>query len=125
LTLDEPLARSEVVVMGIDGGGLDDLLGVTLQTNLKTGDTNKAAEVFIDAVMGSGTWAKWPEAPKERFLANIYTALGEKGRPLTSCDDVKKFDFPVLLMAGPIEAQRNSSSCTAKFANAGMIFPKR
>ena len=30
LTLDEILARSEVVTIGVDGGGLDDLLGVAL-----------------------------------------------------------------------------------------------
>jgi pimeloyl-ACP methyl ester carboxylesterase len=31
---------------------------------------------------------------------NIYSALGDKGRPISTCADVKKFDFPVLLMTG-------------------------
>lgn len=72
----------------------------TLQENLKTGDPAKAAEVFIDMLSSPGTWAKFPEPAKEIVLVNIYSALGDKGRPISTCADVKKFDFPVLLMTG-------------------------
>jgi esterase len=71
----------------------------TLQTKLKAGDPVKAAELLVNTVT-PGAWQRMPEPTKEMILANIYTALGDKGRPLTSCDDVKKFDFPVLLMTG-------------------------
>jgi len=70
----------------------------TLQENLKTGDPAKAAEVFVDALSGPGTWLRFPEPMKEMFLANIHSALGDKDRPISTCADVKKFDFPVLLM---------------------------
>lgn len=70
----------------------------TLQENLKTGDPTKAAEVFVDMLSGPGTWLRFLEPTKEMFLANIYSALGDKDRPITTCADVKKFDFPVLLM---------------------------
>ena len=71
----------------------------TLQENLKTGEATKAAEVFVDMIGGPGSWPKLPESAREMILANIYTALGEKSpRPVTSCDEVKKFDFPVLLL---------------------------
>jgi pimeloyl-ACP methyl ester carboxylesterase len=70
----------------------------TLQVNLKTGDPTKAAEVFVDMLTGPGTWPKLPEPVKTMILENVYTALGDKSRPLTSCSDVKKFDFPILLM---------------------------
>ena len=70
----------------------------TLQNKLETEEPIKAAEAFIDMLNAPGTWPKLAEPVKEMILANIYTALGDKGRPLTSCDDVKKFNFPVLLM---------------------------
>jgi pimeloyl-ACP methyl ester carboxylesterase len=72
----------------------------TLQENLKSGEPAKAAEIFIDMLNGPGSWPKLPETAREMILANIHTALGDKGRPMTTCADVKKFDFPVLLMTG-------------------------
>jgi pimeloyl-ACP methyl ester carboxylesterase len=72
----------------------------TLQENLKTGDPIKAAEVYIDMSAAPGTWPTLPQPVKEMIVDNIYTPLADNGRPrpLTSCADVKKFDFPVLLM---------------------------
>ena len=43
--------------------------------------------------------AKLPEPRQRVVLDNIHTALGDnKIRQLTTCDQLKKFDFPVLLM---------------------------
>lgn len=72
----------------------------TLQANLKAGEPQKAAETFIDTIFGPGGWQKLPDAAKQVVLANIYTPLGDLNRPVSTCDDVKKFDFPVLLMTG-------------------------
>jgi pimeloyl-ACP methyl ester carboxylesterase len=78
----------------------------TLQENLKTEDAAKAAEVFVDGANTTGTWLRLPQPAKEMFLANIYTALGDKDRPITTCADLKKFDFPVLLVTGDRSPKR-------------------
>ena len=70
----------------------------TLRANLSAGDPAKAAEVFVDTINGAGAWQKYPEAIKQLVLSNIYTALGDKSRPTTTCNDLTKFSFPVLLM---------------------------
>lgn len=78
----------------------------TLQTNLKAGNPLKAAEMLADTIDGPGTWQRLAEPVKDMILANIYTALGDKGRPLTSCDDVRKFGFPVLLITADKSPKR-------------------
>ena len=70
-----------------------------IQEHLRAGDPNKAAEVLVDGLTGPGAWQRLPEPRKQVVLDNIYTALGDKMiRPSTTCDQLKKFDFPVLLM---------------------------
>jgi len=70
-----------------------------IQEHLQAGDPNKAAEVLVDALTGPGAWQRLPEPRKQVVLDNIYTTLGDKMiRPSTTCDQLKKFDFPVLLM---------------------------
>jgi esterase len=70
-----------------------------VQEHLQAGDPNKAAEVLVNALSGPGAWQGLPEPRRQVVLDNIYTALGDKMiRPSTTCDQLKKFDFPVLLM---------------------------
>jgi pimeloyl-ACP methyl ester carboxylesterase len=71
-----------------------------IDEHLLAGDPNKAAEVLVDALGGPGAWQRLPEPRKQVVLDNIYTAPGDSKtiRPSTTCDQLKKFDFPVLLM---------------------------
>ena len=82
-----------------------DLLG-KLKEDLKTGDAAKAAETFVDALNTPGLFAKLPDSGKSMLVENVYTAIGDKSRPMTTCDEVKKFDFPVLLLTGEKSPKR-------------------
>jgi pimeloyl-ACP methyl ester carboxylesterase len=78
-----------------------------IQEHLQAGDPNKAAEVLVDGLTGPGAWLRLPEPRKQVVLDNIYTALGDKMiRPSTTCDQLKKFDFPVLLMTAEKSPKR-------------------
>lgn len=79
----------------------------TLQDNLKFMEPAKAAEIFIDSLSSNpGAWSRLPEAGRKMILDNIYTVLGEKERPITTCDHVKKFDVPILLLTGETSAKK-------------------
>lgn len=76
LTLDEILARSEVVTVGIDGGGLDDLLGIGV----------------IGRERGTKRWLAWahayisPEGLKRRKANQAHYAEFEAAGDLTVCE---------------------------------------
>ncbi len=75
-------------------------LTASLLSDLATKGPDQAAAGFVEGLNGAGAWAKTPPLTKEAILANIVTMTADKPRPMTTCDDVRKFDFPVLMMTG-------------------------
>jgi pimeloyl-ACP methyl ester carboxylesterase len=47
-----------------------------------------------------------PGSAREMVLQNIYTALGDVVRPVTTCEQVRRFDAPVLLLTGERSPKR-------------------
>src|SRR5262245_27417585 len=82
------------------------LLGDTLRNNIRTGDLVRAAEVFVDTLNGEGYWSRMPASAREMVLQNIYTVLGDVVRPVTTCEQIRRFDAPVLLLTGERSPKR-------------------
>jgi pimeloyl-ACP methyl ester carboxylesterase len=78
----------------------------TLQKNIRSGDLIHAAEVFCDTLNGNGYWSRMTGVAREMVLQNIYTALGDVRRPVTTCDEVRRFNMPVLLLTGERSPKR-------------------
>jgi phage terminase large subunit-like protein len=76
LTLDELLARSEVVVIGVDGGGLDDLLGLAVP-----GREEKTRQWLL----WSKAWAHASVLERRKSNASILRDFEEAG-DLVICD---------------------------------------
>jgi len=78
----------------------------TLRNNIRTGDLDRAAEVFVDTLNGKGYWSRMPGSAREMVLQNIYTALGDVARPVTTPEQVSRFDVPVLFLTGERSPKR-------------------
>jgi phage terminase large subunit-like protein len=72
LTLDELLARSEVVTFGIDGGGLDDLLGAAA----------------IGREIGTGNWLHWARAWANPMVLERRKEIAPKLRDLEQAGEL-------------------------------------
>ena len=72
----------------------------------KTNDDEKAAEIFVSAVMDDSQYfAKHPQRIREIIMANTVQLKGsilysKTKSPDISCDDLRKIKTPVLLVTG-------------------------
>lgn len=78
LTLDELLRRSEVVTVGIDGGGLDDLLGLAVTGREK----------------GTGRWLHWGHAWAHSIVLERRKSEAERFRQFAREGDLTIVDRP-------------------------------
>ena len=86
----------------------------TLKTNLASGDLELAGREFVDALGGPGTWAKRTPEQKQWFLDNMGTAIGDAGeRPPITCEQIRKFNFPILLLNGERSPKRYGAMMAA------------
>ncbi|MCW5758281.1 MAG: terminase large subunit [Phenylobacterium sp.] len=77
--LEDLLAACEVAVVGIDGGGLDDLLGVTV----------------IGRIKGSQRWVSWSRAWAEADLLKNRPEIAERLRDFEADKDLVIFELEV------------------------------
>lgn len=70
------------------------------------GDMEGAARILVDAVNGPGAWAQMSDDRKQRVLDNVGTGTPVDERPPMSCEDIKKFDFPIFYVGGERSPKR-------------------
>lgn len=74
---------------------------------ISRGEPEKGAEAFTDALGVPGTWQRRTPEQRAAFMDNLGTAIGDNGpRPTTRCEDIAKWNFPVLLIHGARSPQR-------------------
>ena len=73
---------------------------------LAAGDVDRGVQVWFESLNGPGSWSRLPPEPKQMILDNLGTALKPEGRPVTTCDEIANFDFPILLLNGERSPKR-------------------
>ena len=73
---------------------------------LAAGGTESGVQRFIESLNGAGSWSKLAADRKQIFFDNIRTALTPEGRPVTTCAEISKFNFPILLLNGERSPKR-------------------
>jgi esterase len=73
---------------------------------LAAGEVEAGVQRYIEALNGAGSWSKLAADQKQIFFDNIGTALIPEGRPVTTCAEISKFSFPILLLNGERSPKR-------------------
>ena len=82
----------------------------TARANLEAGNPEKAAQEWWDDYVGPGTWEKFAPPFKALVLDNVWSTIDDGERGDVSCDDVLKFNFPILLFTGEKSSQHYADS---------------
>jgi esterase len=104
-----------------------EVLFETLRRNLESGETERAAREFADALGGPGTWAKRTPEQKQIALDNMATALDPQDDPGLCAEDITGLEFPILLVCGERSPKRFREMaeamrrCSARIAEPQII----
>jgi pimeloyl-ACP methyl ester carboxylesterase len=80
--------------------------GEALAKALAAGEIDRGVQVWFDSLAGSGAWSRLAPGRKQNILDNLGTALKPEGRPVTTCNEIARLDFPVLLLNGERSPRR-------------------
>jgi len=64
------------------------------------GDVEGGMARYMNALSGPGTWESMPARRQKEFLQNVATVLVDDPAPPTTDDELRKFNFPVLMLVG-------------------------
>lgn len=78
----------------------------TVQAHIAAGDREKAAREWVDWTNVPGSFERIPAEAKQRVLDNVGTLVPIDERPRINCEDIQKFNFPVLLLNGERSPKR-------------------
>lgn len=111
LTRDEVLRRSDVVVVGIDGGGLDDLFGLTMVGR---------CEETQDYLTWSHAWCHVGVLERRKAIATVLRDF-EKARELTIVDDELKDISAIIEIIKAIDAAQKLGGVAVDPAGLGEL----
>lgn len=98
-----------------------------LAKSLASGDVDRGVQGWFESLNGPGAWSRLPQERKQMILDNLGTALKPEGRPVTTCDEIAKFDFPILLLNGERSPKRYPAMFAAmqkcKVLTAPIVIP--